>query len=195
MRTGDYGVIYDGELYITGRVKDLVIVDGRNHYPQDLEFSAQEASANLRPGFVAAFAVLGEPAARRGLRGRVLGIDVRRAGRVRAARDRRRTRPRPQGRSAGDRRRGAGHDRPAGTESWSATCCSCPRDRFRGRRAARSPGARRRPPISTRHPARRLSADGVPGCPRQYCSTARRSPIHAHPRSSPARRNLRQAGA
>lgn len=57
MRTGDYGVYHDGELYITGRVKDLVIVDGRNHYPQDLEFSAQEASKALRPGFVAAFAV------------------------------------------------------------------------------------------------------------------------------------------
>ncbi|NED70535.1 AMP-binding protein, partial [Streptomyces sp. SID10244] len=57
MRTGDYGVWLDGELYITGRVKDLVIVDGRNHYPQDLEYSAQESSASLRPGFVAAFAV------------------------------------------------------------------------------------------------------------------------------------------
>ncbi|MFF0541579.1 long-chain-fatty-acid--AMP ligase FadD32 [Nocardia thailandica] len=57
LRTGDYGVYFDGELYITGRVKDLVIVDGRNHYPQDLEFSAQEASKALRPGFVAAFAV------------------------------------------------------------------------------------------------------------------------------------------
>lgn len=57
MRTGDYGVYVDGELYITGRVKDLVIVDGRNHYPQDLEFSAQEASTALRPGFIAAFAV------------------------------------------------------------------------------------------------------------------------------------------
>ena len=57
MRTGDFGVWYEGELYITGRVKDLVIVDGRNHYPQDLEFSAQEASTALRPGFVAAFAV------------------------------------------------------------------------------------------------------------------------------------------
>lgn len=57
MRTGDYGVYVDGELYITGRVKDLVIVDGRNHYPQDLEYSAQEASTALRPGFVAAFAV------------------------------------------------------------------------------------------------------------------------------------------
>ncbi|MDH3022381.1 long-chain-fatty-acid--AMP ligase FadD32 [Gordonia alkanivorans] len=57
MRTGDYGVWLDGELYITGRVKDLVIVDGRNHYPQDLEYSAQEASTALRPGFVAAFSV------------------------------------------------------------------------------------------------------------------------------------------
>ncbi|CRK54363.1 Long-chain-fatty-acid--AMP ligase FadD32 [Rhodococcus sp. RD6.2] len=57
MRTGDYGVYVDSELYITGRVKDLVIVDGRNHYPQDLEYSAQEASTALRPGFVAAFAV------------------------------------------------------------------------------------------------------------------------------------------
>ncbi|WP_406268741.1 long-chain-fatty-acid--AMP ligase FadD32 [Nocardia sp. NBC_00881] len=57
MRTGDYGVYFEGELYITGRVKDLVIVDGRNHYPQDLEFSAQEANKALRPGFVAAFSV------------------------------------------------------------------------------------------------------------------------------------------
>lgn len=57
MRTGDFGVYVDGELYITGRVKDLVIVDGRNHYPQDLESSAQEASPALRPGFIAAFAV------------------------------------------------------------------------------------------------------------------------------------------
>ncbi|GAA5045520.1 long-chain-fatty-acid--AMP ligase FadD32 [Nocardia callitridis] len=57
MRTGDYGAYLDGELYITGRVKDLVIVDGRNHYPQDLEYSAQESSTALRPGFVAAFSV------------------------------------------------------------------------------------------------------------------------------------------
>ncbi|GAB2651181.1 long-chain-fatty-acid--AMP ligase FadD32 [Nocardia goodfellowii] len=57
MRTGDFGAYLDGELYITGRVKDLVIVDGRNHYPQDLEYSAQEASSALRPGFIAAFSV------------------------------------------------------------------------------------------------------------------------------------------
>ncbi len=57
MRTGDFGAYLDHELYITGRVKDLVIVDGRNHYPQDLEYSAQEASTALRPGFIAAFSV------------------------------------------------------------------------------------------------------------------------------------------
>ncbi|MDT5327435.1 MAG: fatty acid CoA ligase FadD32 [Mycobacterium sp.] len=57
VRTGDYGVFHDGDLYITGRVKDLVIIDGRNHYPQDLEYSAQEASRALRTGFVAAFSV------------------------------------------------------------------------------------------------------------------------------------------
>ena len=57
VRTGDYGAFHDGELYITGRVKDLVIIDGRNHYPQDLEYSAQEATKALRTGFVAAFSV------------------------------------------------------------------------------------------------------------------------------------------
>jgi fatty acid CoA ligase FadD32 len=57
VRTGDYGVFYEDELYITGRVKDLVIIDGRNHYPQDLEYSAQESTKAIRTGFVAAFSV------------------------------------------------------------------------------------------------------------------------------------------
>ncbi len=57
VRTGDYGTYHDDDLYITGRVKDLVIIDGRNHYPQDLEYSAQEATKALRTGFVAAFSV------------------------------------------------------------------------------------------------------------------------------------------
>lgn len=57
VRTGDYGTFYDDDLYITGRVKDLIIVDGRNHYPQDVEYSAQEASRALRVGYVAAFSV------------------------------------------------------------------------------------------------------------------------------------------
>ncbi len=57
MRTGDYGTYFDSQLYVTGRAKDMVIVDGRNHYPQDLEYTAQEASRALRAGYVAAFSV------------------------------------------------------------------------------------------------------------------------------------------
>ncbi|MBV9088985.1 MAG: AMP-binding protein [Mycobacteriaceae bacterium] len=57
MRTGDLGAYLDGEFYVTGRVKDLVIIDGRNHYPHDVEYTAQEATRAVRPGFVAAFSV------------------------------------------------------------------------------------------------------------------------------------------
>ncbi len=57
VRTGDYGTYFKGHLYITGRIKDLVIIDGRNHYPQDLEYTAQESSKALRVGYVAAFSV------------------------------------------------------------------------------------------------------------------------------------------
>ncbi|MDG4666395.1 fatty acyl-AMP ligase [Mycobacterium sp. 236(2023)] len=59
LRTGDLGVYLDGQLYITGRIKDLIIVDGRNHYPQDVEATAAEASPSVRAGFVAAFSVPG----------------------------------------------------------------------------------------------------------------------------------------
>lgn len=57
MRTGDLGAFLDGEFYVTGRIKELVIIDGRNHYPQDLEYTAQESTRALRPGFAAAFSV------------------------------------------------------------------------------------------------------------------------------------------
>ena len=57
MRTGDLGFFDNGELFVTGRLKDLIIIRGRNHYPQDLEHSAEEASSLVRPGCVAAFAV------------------------------------------------------------------------------------------------------------------------------------------
>ncbi|MBV8346844.1 MAG: AMP-binding protein [Mycolicibacterium sp.] len=57
LRTGDLGVYLDGELYIMGRIKDLIIVDGRNHYPEDIEATAVEASSAVRPGYVAAFSV------------------------------------------------------------------------------------------------------------------------------------------
>ncbi|KAG7386653.1 hypothetical protein PHYPSEUDO_015437 [Phytophthora pseudosyringae] len=54
LRTGDLGVIYNQELFICGRMKDLVIIRGRNHYPQDLEATA-ESHEELRPGCCAAF--------------------------------------------------------------------------------------------------------------------------------------------
>ncbi|MBK4142393.1 AMP-binding protein [Corynebacterium macginleyi] len=60
MATGDLATIIDGELYITGRLKDLIVIAGRNHYPQDIEGTVQEASAHVRPDSIAAFAVEGE---------------------------------------------------------------------------------------------------------------------------------------
>lgn len=57
LRTGDLGVYVDGQLYITGRNKDLIIVDGRNHYPQDIEATVSAASPAVRAGYVTAFAV------------------------------------------------------------------------------------------------------------------------------------------
>ena len=57
LRTGDLGVLEDGELFVTGRLKDLVILRGRNHYPQDLELTAQRAHPSLRLDSGAAFAV------------------------------------------------------------------------------------------------------------------------------------------
>ncbi|MEU6083852.1 fatty acyl-AMP ligase [Streptomyces sp. NPDC047108] len=57
MRTGDLGAVHDGDLYVTGRIKDLIIVDGTNHYPQDIETTVQEAHALIRYDHVAAFAL------------------------------------------------------------------------------------------------------------------------------------------
>jgi fatty acid CoA ligase FadD32 len=60
LRTGDLGVRHDGELYITGRLKDVIIVDGKNHYPQDIEETVQEAHPAVRTGRVAAFGLPAE---------------------------------------------------------------------------------------------------------------------------------------
>ncbi|OIN79112.1 fatty acyl-AMP ligase [Mycobacterium malmoense] len=57
LATGDLGVYIDGELYLTGRIKDLIIVDGRNHYPHDIETTVGQASSAVRTGYVAAFSV------------------------------------------------------------------------------------------------------------------------------------------
>jgi amino acid adenylation domain-containing protein len=57
LRTGDLGFVHEGELFIAGRLKDLIIMHGGNHYPQDLEWTAEHAHAALRPGHGAAFAI------------------------------------------------------------------------------------------------------------------------------------------
>ncbi|ODQ84953.1 hypothetical protein BHQ17_25165 [Mycolicibacterium holsaticum] len=53
MRTGDLGFIYEGQLFIVGRIKDLLIVRGRNHYPEDIEATVHEVTR----GRVAAISV------------------------------------------------------------------------------------------------------------------------------------------
>lgn len=62
LRTGDLGFNHDGELYVTGRLKDVIIIRGRNHYPQDIEQSAEAAHPALLMG--AAFALESEGAER-----------------------------------------------------------------------------------------------------------------------------------
>ena len=57
LRTGDLGFMHDGQLFVTGRLKDLVIIRGRNHHPEDIERTASECGGELRPGGAAAFSI------------------------------------------------------------------------------------------------------------------------------------------
>ncbi|MGA2067036.1 MAG: aminotransferase class I/II-fold pyridoxal phosphate-dependent enzyme [Thermoguttaceae bacterium] len=57
LRTGDLGFMLDGELFVTGRLKDLIIVRGVNFYPQDIEWTAERSFARLRPDCGAAFTI------------------------------------------------------------------------------------------------------------------------------------------
>jgi acyl-CoA synthetase (AMP-forming)/AMP-acid ligase II len=57
LRTGDLGFIKDGELFVTGRLKDAIIIQGRNHYPQDIELTVENSHPALRKSCGAAFAV------------------------------------------------------------------------------------------------------------------------------------------
>jgi acyl-CoA synthetase (AMP-forming)/AMP-acid ligase II len=54
LRTGDLGFIQDGELFVAGRLKDLIIIRGLNHYPQDIEISVERCDPSLRPASGAA---------------------------------------------------------------------------------------------------------------------------------------------
>jgi acyl-CoA synthetase (AMP-forming)/AMP-acid ligase II len=57
LRTGDLGVLHGGELFITGRLKDVLVLRGRNHHPQDIEETVQSVHPKLRRGCGAAFEV------------------------------------------------------------------------------------------------------------------------------------------
>ena len=57
LRTGDLGFIHAGQLFVTGRLKDLIIIRGRNHYPQDIERTVERSHEALQAGGGAAFAV------------------------------------------------------------------------------------------------------------------------------------------
>lgn len=57
LRSGDLGFLYHNELFICGRQKDMIIIRGSNHYPQDIERTAEMCTDKLRLGCSAAFAV------------------------------------------------------------------------------------------------------------------------------------------
>ena len=59
LRTGDLGFIRDGELFVTGRLKDLIIISGRKLYPHDIELTVERSHPALRPACCAAFSVEG----------------------------------------------------------------------------------------------------------------------------------------
>jgi acyl-CoA synthetase (AMP-forming)/AMP-acid ligase II/acyl carrier protein len=57
LRTGDLGFLKDGELFITGRIKDLIVIRGSNHYPQDIELTVEQSHPSLRSGYSAVFSI------------------------------------------------------------------------------------------------------------------------------------------
>jgi acyl-CoA synthetase (AMP-forming)/AMP-acid ligase II len=60
LRTGDLGFVDEGQIYVTGRHKDLIVIRGHNYYPQDIESIAEGAYPGLRRGSSAAFTLAGE---------------------------------------------------------------------------------------------------------------------------------------
>jgi acyl-CoA synthetase (AMP-forming)/AMP-acid ligase II len=56
LRSGDLGFVRDGQVFVLGRIDDMIVVDGRNHYPQDIELTVDECHEAVEPGRAAAFA-------------------------------------------------------------------------------------------------------------------------------------------
>ena len=59
LRTGDLGFVTAGELFVTGRLKDLIIISGRKLYPQDIELTVEQSHPALRPACCVAFSIVG----------------------------------------------------------------------------------------------------------------------------------------
>lgn len=57
LRSGDLGFLNEDELFVTGRIKEMILINGRNYYPVDIEATVQSACNELRPGCGAAFSV------------------------------------------------------------------------------------------------------------------------------------------
>ncbi len=57
LRTGDLGFIFQKQVFVTGRLKNLIIIRGRNHYPEDIEQTINSACEGLRMGYCAAFSI------------------------------------------------------------------------------------------------------------------------------------------
>jgi acyl transferase domain-containing protein/acyl-CoA synthetase (AMP-forming)/AMP-acid ligase II/acyl carrier protein len=74
LRTGDLGFVHLGELYVTGRIKDVIITRGCNHYPQDIERTVEVSHPALQPNSCAAFAVTVE-----GTEQLAIAVELRRA--------------------------------------------------------------------------------------------------------------------
>jgi acyl-CoA synthetase (AMP-forming)/AMP-acid ligase II len=75
LRTGDLGFFAEGELFVTGRRKDVIILRGRNLYAEDLEESVRRCHPSIRPGGVAAFAIE-DPGGRTGAEGAAVMVEV-----------------------------------------------------------------------------------------------------------------------
>ena len=57
LRTGDLGFLEDGELFITGRLKDVIVINGRNYYPQDIEWTVEQSHPQIKPSCAAGFSI------------------------------------------------------------------------------------------------------------------------------------------